>query len=370
MDLRMRWLLIGGAAAAALLAVAALPPRACSPDDHSFVAGAMCAGQWGWPTGGRHEGVTRRTLNALELQLERRLLADSLRARAAGPQAVRSPLGLTVVYETPFTADSARAWLAQAEREVSLLPSGGTGVPVILYLVTDPRGQLLRKLGHESDPPGVRSPWDRFAVRSSDGRTTCIVRGDLFTRRQAGTTTTAIRRNILDWCALYARYGVPGDGVAAWAGANLSTRWWAPGAPIAEEAAVGGGSAPSQWTGEYFWRACRNGAEEVCTRLPGLTLRSDVFGNHNELARHFLAWLLANGGGDAFGRFWRGQGTVADALQHAYGRSSGATARMWVLSASRPAGRGERPRVLLASAVWTSLALAAAFVAMQRRQVG
>jgi hypothetical protein len=363
MDLRTRWTLIGGAAAAALVAVATLPPRTCEPGQLSLAASIMCGGRGPGRLHHRHDVEARRAHGRLALALQQRLLADTLLVRSRGPRALRSASGITVIFDAPVTTDSARSMLERADREVAMLPPGGAGGQVILYLAADPFGALSQRLKTDwvSDL-NYRVP-SRFAMREPDGRTHCFTVLTL-----GGRGAGASRRGgALDWCALYARYGVPGDGVAEWAAGTFRWQWrW--GVSFAEQAAAEGGGAFRRTDETFMWRACANGSTAQCQALIGNGGNPSSWMD-SEQRRAFLAWLVRKEGGERFGRFWRAGGSIGDAIATGFGRSERDVVRDWVVATvGEDPGPSARPRVILAGALWASLALSAAFVAMYRRQ--
>jgi len=361
MDVRSRWILIGTGTLCALAAIAALPPRSCDAEGRSLIGDAIC--QSSYPGGAPHAALVNRTRDRLGQAILRRRLVDSL---ATTPALRRVTDGaITVYYEPPVSADSARRWLAIAQRELAMLPGAGGGAATVVVLRSEASDVVASKL----PAPDGQNWWyrprlDRFATTAHGG--TCVVVLDLargpFRALQQG------RPVLLDWCALYARYGMPGRGVERWAASAFSFGW-RDNASIAELVT----SPPfTSFPPDFRVLACQSGAAAACSQyVNALGFQRDRWATRDN-ARILLAWLVATGRGGEFGRFWTAEGTVPDAIGKGFGRPAADVLQAWMQqrfthARARPLGA---PKVLLAGALWLTIAMAAAFVAMQRRQVG
>jgi len=365
MDVSARWTILGAGTLLALSAIAVLPPRPCDSDDHSLAKDAICG--YHGRGGSSHVAVAERTRNRLEQAARRRQLADSLLELRNARQVTGGVI--SVYYESSLSTDSARLWLGQAQRELAMLPGTGTGERVVVLLQSDPAGAARR--GNPDD--GSRRWWyyprlDRFATTAHGGA--CVVVLDL-TVRPAIQPLQQQRPNLLDWCALYARFGSPGRAVERWASSAFSFGW-RDNSSIAEMVqAAPSGLVRSQT--DYRVHACQRSGGAACLQYTdGAGETRPVWLLRRQVARGLLAWLLTTGEPDQFARFWRDGGSLESALTSGYGQPAGDLLQTWARQRYEPVAA--RPlassKVLLAGAVWFSVAMAAAFVAMQRRQVG
>ena len=382
-----RWIRIAGPVVAALaVAIAILPPRVPSP-------GAVWVGLFFWgaaahPQSGRSEFASdvRSARQIQAWRLRRALLADSIRKAARGPRAVKSKDGLvTVVYEKPLTADSARFWLEAAARELALSPRPkNAGLPLVVALLSDPARDRPRR--------GVGSPWGiQELVEQTASAGACVVTVGLI--RRLGRGGQVVGRDaeghpvsrILGACALYARFGPPGPGTSRWAASSVGNWAWVdPVTPQLVEARhrvrkldlqrVEGYSAP--WYGVVRWLevGCLEGSDVLCLRTAGLDPESygqdpTPFYYRPLAAGRLLAYLVATGNVDQFAAFWRSGQRPAEALASAYGRPAGSVVKAalehWYAPPAPPAPWGSA-RGLAAGLVWLGLALAVAFAASRR----
>jgi hypothetical protein len=320
--------------------------------------------------------------------------ADSLEALARrGGSLVRSADGrITVLFERPLTADSARGVLADAERELALYPAaGGPGMPVIVAVHTDTaklRNNDVRSLG-----------WRRrqYLHQSASGPV-CLSE----INRLLGRQSNSGRRTAwpLDRCAVYARYGARHGGAArplALLGAGTN-RYWS-GNPVAERlvrAHQQGPPKPAPWewrptwsppvpsaeprgypTPPVYWEesACLAGSDAAClaaSRLGERRLSGFYWWWWDQPAGNtsLVVALLAAGDGRRFERFWQSDLPDAQALEAVYGTPAakvvrGALMRQWVPA---PHGPQITSRVISAALGWIVVALGLAVVAGKRRQ--
>lgn len=373
MAVRTRWVVIGTAALLGLVAVAVLPPRSCDAGMRSTSWMVFC--RTGVRNAVSQAAVAENARDRLRQGLERRRLADSLMAAGDGRR-LTSPTGVTVFYESPLSADSARQWLRLAEREMAMLPGSGTGAPVVLVIQSDPRRQ---EAGQGGLPIGAARWWyrpqlDRFATSAGGGA--CVVVVDVGRGAQPEGALRSGRPRLLDWCVLYGRFGSPGAGVRAWAAPAFAFGWrdpWSLAEMVAASRVNGSRAKPSANDDDYRIRACQSGAGRSCLAIlgvAGLSSEPTWRGGLRERSRNLLAWLLATQEPEQFARFWRAEGSLARALAEGYGRPADVLLQEWAQAqyAVRARAPMTRPRVLLAGALWFSLAMVAAFVAMQRRQ--
>lgn len=386
-----RWVRIAGPVVAALaVAIAILPPRVPS-------AGAVWVGLFFWGNTGyrpaeRSEFASDvlRARRIQEWRLRRALLADSILKAARGPRALRSKDGrVTVVYEKPLTADSARFWLDAASRELALYPEAGApGMPLVVALLSDTARDLLRNR--------VNSPWGiQELVEQAATAGACVVTVGL-TRRGEWSGQVVGRdaeghpvSRILGACALYAQFGLPGPGTSRWVASSV--RDWARVDPVTPQLVeakhrvlkfdlqrVEGYSAP--WYGVVRWLevGCLEGSDVLCLRTAGLDPESYGQGpslvyDHALAGGRLLAYLVATGNEEQFAAFWHSGQRPAEALSSAYGRPAGAVVRAtlehWYAPPARPAPWGAA-RNLVTGLVWLALALAVAFAASRRWTAG
>ncbi len=364
MGLRIRWTLIGTAACLTLAAVAVLPPRACDPLDMSPARVAMCAQRYRWPAS--HAAVAERARDRLRQALRRRHLADSLLQSATTQRLTAS--GITLYYETPLSADSARRWLSLAQRELAMIPGVARGRPVVLALLTDRRRYRQPGSAAETERLWWYHPrLDRFATGGAAGA--CFVVRDLARDGTADRALEQQRPALLDWCALVGRYGEPGSAVQSTLSVAFAFGWRDHSSMAEMVQSIG---VTSSFRGDrYQLRACRSGEGSACLRFLGFgEVPSAPAYIRRDPARDLLAWLVATAEPAQFARFWRADGTLEDALHAGFQRPAGDILAAWSKARfeAAPARTEAEPRQLLAGAVWFSLAMVAAFVAMQRRQ--
>jgi len=371
--------------------IALLPPR--TPSGTSPVLGI-------WPTeelaSGRapaprlFPGDVDEARRTQQSRVRRAMLVDSILTAARGRHAMRlDGEGITLVYEPGLAADSARFWLHAVARELAVYPNAGSGgMPLVVALALDTAGAWQRDASGYNWR-GVRQYLDEVPAAGA-----CVVTVRPYTlqwlRMTVGHDATgqAVTR-FLGMCAVYARFGAPGPGVARWAGEHLNywygwdqltselrdarrpLRLW----PI--EHAYRSGSSPTMGEVRWLELGCLRGATSACARGVGLTVGaespffyySEYPGGTLERGR-IIAHLLATGTAAQFAAFWRSTKPPAQALASAYGAPAGdlalAAVRHWY--AVPPAG-GPRAdaRTTLVGAGWVVLALAVAIAAGQRR---
>jgi len=375
-----RRLAIAVCSIAALVLVAALPPRP-APDKPTILASLMGFRYYGgwWERGDRHRQTVRWTT---------RTLARHVRAREHGATVVSGDganrrsiaserESLRVVYDAGIPPRAAREWLASAERELALYPRSGAGIPVVIELAA-----AWPYPGNRwSEPYGM----GRMVVEGP--RPTCLVTR-FFSREVAQKNAYGVPVNlrgvILDRCALYARYGLPGGEVRNWLG--LGDAW----ANIWYRTGVSASLRRASWrtlpdTVEWFhadwWIGealsavqCLRGNDSTCEAVAAIN-PTPIYDRPRYYAGDFpaeqvAAYLLAAQPTEAFVRFWRSDLPVADALASAYGAPAGALvrramSRQYAAPAKAHAGVG---RLLLAPA-WILVALGLAWVASRRKEV-
>ncbi|HTT67261.1 MAG TPA: hypothetical protein VMF70_04475 [Gemmatimonadales bacterium] len=376
-----------------VISAALLPPR--EPSEGGGLAVALGLAERATPATGERYAI-RALQEAIARQkdeLEYNRLGDSLRAAARGPRAVHSADGsLTVLFETPVGADSARVWLHAAAGELGLYPSiGAGGIPVIVALYSNParrRGQ-----GNNYEWWTLRSR--EYAREQGDP---CVVEVNLLSRRDFGYRQLIARDaagapigRFLDECALYARFGVPGGAVRRW----LAGRpwWWWGREPLAVRMQEAGRTikpvtiqrafdvTAQPWMASDPWReiGCLQGAAPLCSRLAGLSSLSSAgderfyfYGSQYYTHGELLAYLLKTGSPAAFAAFWRSPLPTGRALEQAYGEPAGELAREafshW-FSASEAGGPSVGDRAVAGGLVWVAVALAIALVAGRRWKV-
>lgn len=385
--------------ALALVAVAALPPRPFPSADRAYAIVAGGRFVWLGPEGRVYRRTLTITRTALRDRLESRHRADSIVRLSRGPLAVHSADGaVTVVREASLSSDSARFWLRAVAAELSAYPSvpGGSPVPVILAL------HATRQ------DPMVRQAVTARMLADAGGRRACIVAVNItksiyhlsVLHRESGSVET----RVLDLCALYARFGVPGQGAGDWVGPVRSPVSWSSQADLAillyrarrsrtepQELSI---SAPwyyllslpsSQYTAlaeliSADVLGCVRGSGRLCLAefglREGVPLRLSVewrryWGWRLLDQREFLADLLVRGSPEQFARFWRSPLPAAAALEAGYGKPAGDLLVEWAQRRYRaPSGTRLRARSASATVGWLLVALAGGIAVAKRREAG
>jgi hypothetical protein len=365
---------------AALVLVAALPPRP-APDKPTIltsIMGFQYYGGW-WGRGDRHRQTVERTA---------RLLARRVRAREHGASVVRGDganrrsiaserESLRVVYDAGIPSSAAREWLASAERELALYPRSGAGIPVVIELAA-----VWPYPGNRwSEPNGI----GRMVVEGP--RPTCLVTR-FFSREVAQKNAygipVALRGVVLDQCALYARYGLPGGEVRNWLGLGeaWANTWYSTGVSVSLRRATWR-TLPDTvewfrtgwWVGEALSAVqCLRGNDSTCEAVAAIRPTRNVlgswYGSSLFAAERVAASLLTAQPTEAFVRFWRSDLPVAEALASAYGAPAGALvrramSRQYVAPARAHTGVGK----LLLAPAWILVALGLAWVGSRRKEV-
>jgi len=373
---RWRWI-AAPVLAAALLAVLLLPGSEIS---RTGVLSWFFGPTWSPGPRGLREDV-RLAVEVQRSRLREAARADSAVGAARLSRAVRSPGGgLTVVYETPLAASDARVWLEAAAAELARYPSaGGEGVPIVVTLYSNPLRAQSRDFAFYA--------WDpRRVVVSDSGRGACVVEVNLVPRRDArGTLRQRSRRPgapILGVCALYQRFGMPGQAVDHWMsggafGYGFGAAQWSTALADASRSVIkleiqrpGLGDLRNWWWGSP-WVAigCLDGTASLCERNASVTRGAGPWLFYSDpRSLQLVAYVLAHGSPAQFAAFWRSPRSVGDALRDAYGRPAGqlafAALSHWYYAA--PGGPRAELRLLLAGLVWAAAALALAFVAGRR----
>ncbi len=375
---RARWAW-GPVLAAVAISVLLLPPG-LPPERGLLSALGLSYVPWIYGPKEAHRAALRDAVAVQQRRLREIRLADSIISQARGGRAVRSADGaVTVIYEPPVTADSARVWLRAALGELQLYPgTRARGMPLIVALASNPRRQR--------DAIGFSATRGTRLSSEATGAPACIVTVDLVVRPLQVRGSALIIRGpsgapvgrFLDWCALESRFGQPGPAasrMAAW-GPNwywrndvLTVRLFEARRTVRREDVVRW--QYSFWYGEVPWvtLGCLGGATDQCARLAGLGPAGPARGEGYFLGpRMLLASLLADGSAEQFAAFWRSSLPAEEALRSAYARDPGqlvyAAVNHWY-SAS-PADHGAATRVVLAGIFWAGAALALALFAGRR----
>ena len=394
-----RWHRAGVVAAAmALVAVVVLPPRPM-PEPSDKLWALFRNDLWYGYDRASHEYTLSGTLARLRARHLVAVMAESLLALSAGPRAVRSADGaLTVIYESPLTADSARVWLRLLQRELDLAPAGsGRGLPVIVALASRPRrpglpGKQVYFGGQISTMNPQADWWSLRFVLPSASRPACFVAYRLNRDMQGNRPDNPLRRDrssgaarttLLDWCLLYARFGVPGARVERWLSPRLEiARWWASDDlyPSALETARHGVSSdlsevPRDYlatvTSDPLARGCARGASVLCLKSVGLLRDPSAFSWLSRRARPALVATLMMRDPRRFERFWRSDEAPEVAIERAYGQPAGDLIAEWRRATLQRAVVGDHAPLLaiLSSAGWAALATGLALMLANRRQV-
>jgi hypothetical protein len=383
---RGRWLW-GPALAGLVVVVALLPPR----DPEAGGALAKALDLYEEPSNYQPRYARNALEQAVATQeeiLRRSRVQDSLRAVARGSHAVRSEDGsVTVTFEVPLTADSARTFLRAAMAELAMYPKAGSrGLPVFVVLYSSP----IRRRSH-SDDYGWWTVRSEAAPHTADDA--CIVEVNLLARREAfgraliaHDPTGAPVGHFLDGCVLYARFGLPGPWVERWMGAR---RWWWWGRrnPLASrllearrailpetiERAFDVRASASEAAVPWVELGCLDGGSALCRRWANLETgpAAEYYYRFSvtEARGQVLAYVLARGTAAQFQAFWVSPLPTAQALEAAYGQPAGqvvmAAFSHWY-RASAPGGPHAGVRILLVGVFWAALALALALIAGRR----
>ncbi|MFI5208302.1 MAG: hypothetical protein ACHQX4_09815 [Gemmatimonadales bacterium] len=382
------------------LALAVILPSRPYPEPGEALSALYPVEYWWWRT--QYRNTLDNTLFDLRNRHRAAVMADSLFALTNGPRAVKSADGaLTVLYEQPLGADSARVWLAMLERELALAPRGtGAGVPVVVALKSapskrNPRGAEGEAVGR--DGAAREDPWVamRFVSPRAE-RPTCFVAlrlvdlkpgqnanpGELIER---DSRTGAARTAVLDRCLIYARFGVPGAQVERWAGRRVDVRrWWSQGDNLSWALEAGRQSRArdemisnlsprelSDYWADPLNSSCVRGSSVLCLKSVGLiadpTLRGESYWMGN-VRRSLIAELILKDPA-RFERFWRSAEPPTVALEKAYGRPAGEIVGEWKRSAFSVPALGPRTPALLSSLGWAVLAIGLSLLTAHRRQV-
>jgi hypothetical protein len=385
---RWRWVW-GPVLAALLVAIAVLPPRVPTRG-LSTLFGVLSYGsylyRYGYETQKPRSQFRDDVQNARSVQkwrLRRAILADSILTVARSPRALRSEDGqVTLVYEAPLTADSARVWLGAATRELALYPKVGTsGVALVVALLSTPARARPgnAELRYEW---GVQALVDQAASAGACVVTVNLLRDNWgrpsFGHDLAGKPVT----RVLGPCALYARFGLPGIEVSQWAAAGFGSSWWNPLTAQLLDARrlVRRYQIPrdrdwgNPWFGEVRWVevGCLRGAAALCLRAAGLGRHPEsayIYGAAALARGQVMAQLLATGTPEQFAAFWKSPRPAVEALASAYGQRPAKLAMAafehWY-SAPAEDERWGNAGGLAAGLAWVVLALALAVVAGRR----
>jgi hypothetical protein len=375
---RWRWIW-GPLLVAAVVAVAALPPSVASPRGLLAALG-LAYTEWNYPAGTVHRRAVRAAVIEQRKRARESRLADSILAMTRGARVLRSPDGaVTVVYESPIGADSARVWLRAASAELQLYPkSASGGVPVIVALLSD-----LRRRAQQGDNLTSGPTYRLFGAATRDRG--CIVAVNLVEGGRA-RYALILRHSgeplgrYLDICALEGRLGAPGPAVARWFGRvdwfwqpnQLTGRLLEAQRPINREIIARSGEAP-YWYGQMPWVAigCLDGSPALCARATGIERDGrSARGNFAAASRMLVSYLALHGTPVQLADFWRSPLSVGDALHAAYQRPAGelAGAALGHWYAVAPEAGRSGAAVLLAGLFWAVAALIFAVAAGRRWQ--
>ena len=388
MALRLRWWVLSPAAAALLAVVVLLPPREPAPDRVSFWYSFFGPGRvYSSRSVGRSpfRADVQEAMRVQAQRLRHAALADSILTAARGPHALRSADGaVTIVYERPLTADSARFWLGAVARELDGYPAAPVaGMPLVVALLSDTARDAVRA-----------GNWTvEELLDQAERKHACVATVNLYSRAAWLRATSYVGHDrsgapatrLLEACGLYARFGMPAAPVAGWAWADAS--FWYRWLPFSrqlidarrsvwrsETGRVSRGALEG-WTGNVQWSdaGCLRGTASLCLRASGLVARSAlppvVYRSGILPPERFLAYLLATGTPAEFVSFWRSPQPPAEALARVYWSPAGdlalAAVRHWY-RAPEPGGPRSEARVVLAAAGWAAFAVAVALAAGRR----
>lgn len=379
-----RWAWLWGPAVAALGLVIGLLPPGIPSGEGLLAAFGQPAYERVYHGPDAFREAVQRALNTQRRRLHETRLADSLVRAARGASALQSEDGmLTLVYERPLTRDSALVWLRAAVAELALYPEVSTpGLPVVVALLSNPARRRSEAEPYLSFPTLVL----RSAAAHSGA---CVVAVNLVSRWNAWTLVARDASGrplgrVLDSCALYSRFGIPGAAVGSWADRGPNWYWGAYdqlGARLQEAGRrVRPDSIPAwveystPWLGAVPWLqiGCLHGATALCSQVAGLEVRRDGLPSfsYSFTRGQILAYLLTRGTPAQFATFWRSTLPPARALQAAYGEPAGGLAmsayRHWAV-VSGQVGPRAGARTVLVGIGWAGIALALAIVAGRRR---
>ena len=400
-----RWAWLGATLVAmALAAIVVLPPRPVS----------LFGSGWIGPEDTYYSGrgsVFERTLDATRQRLrngiEARRREGSILAARGRPGALHtSDCAITVLREASLSEDSARVWLNAVHAELDAFPrAAALGIPIVVVIYTSPVGRQVAAAGN----------WywsERRWLSTSGARPACVVELNLAMRRTAWNrirwmerdSSGAVHSSVLDWCALYGRYGMPGEAVSRWSATLRGpSRYWGGSSSLERNLAAARRNSPPralfenpQWYRTFMndWNyqyrrlrtgyrvtGCVRGDGGLCRAVLGLTEgvapreEPDWYGwggNTSGLSvRELIAHLLANEGGERFLAFWQSPLQPGAALEAAYARPTGDMLVAWAQRRwTRPQVGPHAPgRLLVAGLGWMVFALVLGVVIAKRQTV-
>lgn len=356
----------------ALAAIIALPSRPYPEEGEGW----WPAVDVGYVT--HYDQLLSRTLGRLRWRVRAARMADSLLPLIAGPRALHSADSpLTVLYEQGLSPDSARTWLRMLEAELSLVPRGRLpGMPLVVALRSSPEvpGDTMRH--------GF-GLWRavRFVSPRPD-RPACIVAMNIRpdTRNNVYDIEHAIRRdprtktrrtNLLNQCAIYARFGSPGVHVRNWVGGGVDVQYWWGNSNMADQLEAERRPARQALrtaTWDPAIAACVRNGGASCLRIAGLARA--VYHMPYWFEEYLLASLLIRDPA-GFEAFWRSADVVGTALEHAYGQPAAEVIAVTLRRAVRlePSGPRTPSGALLSSLGWAAIAMGLGIVMAGRQQV-
>jgi len=309
-------------------------------------------------------------------------IATARRRVLSGASVLRSPREpVSVLFDLAVPVPAAREWLAAAERELAGYPQAGSGSSILIVL--------------SSRWPYSGRVWDGGATGRlwlAEGAGSMCVVSVFFSEAQASSGVWGARGNasgnLLDRCALYARFGDPGQHVQRWLGLGDDWNWdyrWG-GRGLSRDVRRARRLSPrdtvqfarSGWWGGVPYQSiwCLRGGDAACESIAGVrpgARRRDYWYSYDygrPDANLIAAHLIANRPAEAFARFWRSALPVDSALAQAYGMSAGALVReamlrRWVPPAPARVG----PLRLLTASAWVLVALGLAWLGAWRKEI-
>jgi hypothetical protein len=369
---------LGVAVLMVLLVVAILPPRSClDVEQWGITAAALCSGSR-YPVRSTHGESIDRARARLTRRLREHQLADSLRALANAGRGVRSVDGSVVVlYETPLTPDSARAWLRLALGERDRIAAGEPHARIVLALDSRPMPVTRDDAGHRR-LAYYAGPRSRRFTNIAGRDTTCFVTLRLSQESRWDVEVTDSDERgaygaFLGSCGLVGRFGAAGAAALAATGVTFVNERLTSAQRRSTVVPAPTGGRPRLDPQDYWRTGCAKGELDACASLIGLGQEDQSWmGSFRGLSidRYFLAYLREVEGPEKFQRFWQSPLLGEQALIDAFGRPAAETARAWAhRDYSLPDDDStDTGAMVLAAVGWLGAALAAAIAIGKYRQ--